>query len=149
MDYTTKSLNFQRMRIVWWLPTKKLTSELFIVRNVNQSLQNRIINLEKQQFTQNNTTDVEISEISNEVSDRNLEQTITGTCSDSGIDINPLDIDSCHRLQPERNAINTTKQLIMIFVNRKHSKLFFSIKRTLARKVRCFLAVHCVPIIGY
>lgn len=58
MDYTTKSLNFQRMRIVWWLPTKKLTSELFIVRNVNQSLQNRIINLENQQFTQNNTTDL-------------------------------------------------------------------------------------------
>ena len=149
MDYTTKSLNFQRMRIVWWLPTKKLTSELFIVRNVNQSLQNRIINLEKQQFTQNNTTDVEISGISNEVSDRNLEQTITGICRDSGIDINPLDIDGCHRLQPERNAINTTKQLIMKFVNRKHSKLFFSIKRTLTRKVRCFLAIHCVPIIDY
>ena len=58
VDYTTKSLNFQRMWIVWWLPTKKLTRESFIVRNVNQSLQNRIINLEKQQFTQSNTTDL-------------------------------------------------------------------------------------------
>ena len=31
---------------------EKLNSELFIVRNVNQNLQNRIINLEKQQLQQ-------------------------------------------------------------------------------------------------
>ena len=31
---------------------EKLNSELFIVRNINQNLQNRIINLEKQQLQQ-------------------------------------------------------------------------------------------------
>ena len=35
---------------------KKLKSGFLIVRNVNQNLQNKIINLEKQQFTQNNKT---------------------------------------------------------------------------------------------
>ena len=40
---------------------KKLKSGFLIVRNVNQNLQNKIINLEKEQFTQNNTTNVKMS----------------------------------------------------------------------------------------
>ena len=55
---------------------KKLNSELLIVRNVNRNLQNRIINLEKQQSKSeqyNRRNNVEISGISNEVSDQNLE----------------------------------------------------------------------------
>ena len=58
---------------------KKLNSELMIIRNVNQNLQNRIINLEKQQSKSeqyNRHSNVEISGISNEVSGQNLEGTI-------------------------------------------------------------------------
>ena len=47
---------------------EKLNSELLIVRNVNQNLQNRIINLEKQQSKSeqyNRRNNVEISGISN------------------------------------------------------------------------------------
>ena len=40
---------------------EKLNSELLIVRNVNQNLQNRIINLEKQQSKSEQITDVTMS----------------------------------------------------------------------------------------
>ena len=55
---------------------EKSNSELLIVRNVNQNLQNRIINPEEQQSKSeqyNRRNNVEISGISNEISDQNLE----------------------------------------------------------------------------
>ena len=79
------SENVDRLMIA----NKKLNSELLIVRNINQNLQNRITNLEKQQSKSeqyNRRNNVEISGISNEVSDRNVEQTVIGICKDSGID---------------------------------------------------------------
>ena len=85
---------------------KKLNSELLIVRNVNQDFQNGIINLEKQQSKSeqcNRRSNVEISEISSEVSDQILEEPVIGICRDSGIDVNSLDIEGCHRLPLGRN----------------------------------------------
>ena len=61
----------------------KLNSELLIVRNVNQNLQNRITNLEKQQSKleqYNRRNNIEITGISNEVSNKNLEETVIGIC---------------------------------------------------------------------
>ena len=49
---------------------RKLNSELLIVRNVNQNLQNRTVNLEKQQSKleqYNRGNNVKVSRISNEV----------------------------------------------------------------------------------
>ena len=80
---------------------EKLNSEFLIVRNVNQNLQSRIINLKKQQSKSEQykrRNNVEISGISNEVSDQNLEQTVIGICKDFGIEVNSLDIEGCHRL---------------------------------------------------
>ena len=76
---------------------EKLNSELLIARNVNQNLQNRIMNLEKQKSKTeqyNRQNDVEVSGISNEVSDQNLEETVIGICKDSEIYklVNTLDI---------------------------------------------------------
>ena len=74
---------------------EKMNSELLIVRNVNQNLQNRTINIEKQQSKSeqyNRRNNVEISGIFNEVSDQNFEQTVIEICKDFGIDVNPLDI---------------------------------------------------------
>ena len=61
----------------------KLNSELLIVRNINQNLQNRITNLEKQQSKSeqyNRRNNIEITGISNEVSNKNLEETVIGIC---------------------------------------------------------------------
>ena len=71
----------------------KLNSELLIVRNVKQNLQNRIKYLERQQSESeqyNRRYNVKISGISNEVSDQNLEETVIGICKDFGIDVNSL-----------------------------------------------------------
>ena len=80
---------------------KKLNSELLIVRNVDQNLQNRIVNLEKQQSKleqYNRGNNVKVSRISNEVWDQNLEETwICNYNKNSGIDVNTLDIEGCHR----------------------------------------------------
>ena len=104
---------------------KKLNIELLIFRNVNQNLQNRIVNLEKQQSKSeeyNRRNNVKISGISNKFSDQNIEETVIGICKNSGIDVNPLDIEGCHRLPLGRNATNTTKRVIVKFVNRKYSE---------------------------
>ena len=82
---------------------EKLNSELLIVRNVNQNLQNRIVNLQKQQSKSeqyNRRNNVEITGISNEC--------VIRIWKDSGIDVNSLDIEGCHRLPLGRNATNTT-----------------------------------------
>ena len=110
---------------------EKLNSELLIVRNVNQNLQNRIINLKKQQSKSeqyNRRNNVEISGISNEVSDQNPEQTVI--------------IVDCHRLPLGKNATNTIKRAIMKFVNRKHTEDM--LQRT-KDKVKVFVSHSLCP----
>ena len=122
----------------------KLNSELLIVRNVSQNLQNRIINLEKQQFKSeryNRCKNVEISGISNEVSDQNLEEIVIGICKDYKIEVNSLDIEGCHRLPLGRNAISTNKSVNVKFVNRKHSEAMLQRKKDIIKKSK-MLASH-------
>ena len=110
---------------------EKLNSELLIVRNVNQNLQNRIINLKKQQSKSeqyNRRNNVEISGISNEVSDQNPEQTVI--------------IVDCHRLPLGKNATNTIKRAIMKFVNRKHTEDMLQRKKD---KVKEFVSHSLCP----
>ena len=122
---------------------KKLNSELLTARNVSQNHQNRIIDLEKQQSKSeqySRCSNVEISVISNEVSDQNLEQIIIGICKDSKIEVNPLDTEGCHRLPLERNATSTTKQVIVKFVNRKLSKAMLQHKKDINQKSKVFVS---------
>ena len=131
---------------------EKLNSELLIVRNLNPNPQNSIINLEKQQSKSeqcNRRNNVEISGISNEVSDQNLEQTLIGNRKDSGIEVNPLDIEGCHRLPLGRNATNTTKQVIVKFVNRKHSKAMLQHKKDINQKSKVFVSHLLCPYYGF
>ena len=119
----------------------KSNSELLIVRNVSQNLQNRIINLEKQQFKSeqyNRCNNVEISGISNEVSDQNLEEIVIGICKDYKIEVNSLDIEGCHRLPLGRNAISTNKSVNVKFVNRKHSEAMLQRKKDIIKKSKMF-----------
>lgn len=52
---------------------------------------------------------MEISTILIKVLDQTFNQTLIRICKDSGIDINPLDIEDCHRLTLGRNSINTNE----------------------------------------
>ena len=127
---------------------EKLNSELLIVGNFNQNLQNWIINLEKQQSKSeqySRRNNVEISGISNEDLDQNLEQTVIGICKDSGIEVNPLDIEGCHRLPLGRNATNNTKRVIVKFVNRKHFEAMLQRKKDISQKSKVFVSHSLCP----
>ena len=95
-----------------------------VVKSVNNILENRIVNLEKQllkneQYGRCNNG--EISGISNDILDEDLEENIK-ICQDSNINMSPMDIEGCHRLPLGRNSTNTLKQVIVKFVNRNHSE---------------------------
>ena len=116
---------------------EKLSSELLIVRNVNENLQNRTITLEKQQSNSeqyNRRNNVGISGISNEVVNQNLEQIVIGICKDSEIDVNPLDIKGCHRIPLGRNATNTTKKVIMNIISSRLSEAMLQRKKDMNQK---------------
>ena len=64
---------------------------------------------------------VEISGISNKVSDENLKKKMTGICKELGIDLNPYNIESCHILPSGRVNRSNNKRVIPKLVSRKHS----------------------------
>ena len=111
---------------------ERLTSELSIVKKVNNVLENRIVNLEQklsknEQYGRRNN--VEISEISNQIPDQDLEENVVKICKDSDINISAMDIEGCDRLPLGRNSINTTKRVIVKFVNGKHSEAMLQRKK--------------------
>ena len=64
---------------------RKLTSELVITKNVNSRLEERIINLEKnqakgEQYSRRNN--VELSDIPNSIRDEDLENTVINICKE-------------------------------------------------------------------
>ena len=125
---------------------EKLSSELLIAGNVNQNLQNRIVNLEKQQSKSeqyNRCNNDEISEISNEHSDQNLEETVI--LKYFGIEVNLLDIQGCHRVPFGRNATNTTKRVMVKLVNRKHSEAMLQRKKDINKKSKVFFNRSLCP----
>ena len=81
------------------LENRKLTSELVITKNVNSRLEERIINLEKnqakgEQYSRRNN--VELSGIPNSICDEGLENNVINICKESGIDVDARDIEGCH-----------------------------------------------------
>ena len=57
--------------------------------------------------------------VSNKIPDQDLEKKILKICKDSDINLSHSHIEDFHRLPLGRNAINTTKRVIVKFVNRK------------------------------
>ena len=127
---------------------KRLTSELTVLKNVNIILENRIVNLEKQllkneQYGRHNN--VEISGISNQLQDQDLEENIIKMCKDSDINIPHMDIEACHRLPLGRNLTNTTKRVIVKFVNRKRSEAMLQQKKDINSKNKVFVTHSLCP----
>ena len=105
-----------------------------VVSNTNTLLVTRVTELEKQQAKMeqySRRNDVEISGISNEVSDENLEKKVIDICKESGIDLNPYDIEACHRLPSGRVNTSNSKRVIVKFVNRKHSEAMLRLKKSI------------------
>ena len=123
---------------------EKFDNELLIVTNANQNLQKRMLNLEKQLSKSqqcNRCNNVKISGISNEVWDAKiLNKLWSKSLKDSGIDVNPLDMEGCHILPLGWNATNATKLVIMKFVNRKHSEATLWHKKDINQKSKVFVS---------
>ena len=78
---------------------EKTTSALVMVKNFSINLASRIIDLEKlqaktEQYNRRNY--VEISGISSEITDEDLENNVIDICKNSNVIINPTDITVCH-----------------------------------------------------
>ena len=119
------------------LENRKLTSELVITKNVNSRLEERIINLEKnqakgEQYSRRNN--VELSGIPNSICDEDLENTVINICKESGIDVNARDIEGCHRLPLSRNSRGHDKRVIVKFVNRKYAEAMLKDKKRISGK---------------
>ena len=81
------------------LENRKFTSELDITKNVNSRLEERIINLQKNQAKverDSRRNNVELSGIPNSICDEDLENTVINICKESGIDVDARDIEGCH-----------------------------------------------------
>ena len=58
---------------------------------------------------------VQISEVSNEIPDQDLEENIVKICKDLDINVSHIEIEGCHGLPLGRNTINITKQVTALF----------------------------------
>ena len=127
---------------------EKITCELIIVKNVNVNLENRIVNLEKMQAKAeqyNRRDNVEISGISNEIPNEDLENHVTEICKNSNIMINPTDIEGCHCLPLGRNSTTNNKRVIVKFVNRKHFELMLRSKKSISSKSKVHINNSLCP----
>ena len=112
----------------------KISSQMMIVSTANILLVTCVTELEKQQskvkqYSRRNN--VEISDISNEVSDESLEKKVIDICKESGIHLNPYDIVACHRLPPGCVNKSNCKHVIVKFINRKHSEAMLHLKKSI------------------
>ena len=93
---------------------EKIRSELAVVKNVNTKLEERIISLEKnqaksKQYSRRNK--IELSCIPNDIPEDNLEKVLIDICHDFGLEIEPKDIEGCHRLPVLRYSRALIKEL--------------------------------------
>ena len=59
---------------------------------------------------------MEISRIPSSIRDEDLENTVISICKDFGVEIDPKNIESCHRLPFSRNSRVQDKRMIVKFV---------------------------------
>ena len=150
VDSHVKDLCYQTEKLIEGLndvvaTNEKIASELLIVKNVNSNLEKRITTLEKlqekaEQYNKRNS--VEISGISNDVLDNDLEEKVIEICKDSDIVITSSDIEGCHRLPLGRNSTSENKRVIAKFVYRKHSELMLCLKKSISSNLAKWLSVR-------
>ena len=119
------------------LENRKLTSELIITKNVNNRLEERIINLEKnqakgEQYSRRNN--VELSGIPNSICDEDLENTVINISKESRINMDTRDLEGCHRLPLSRNSRGHDKKVIVKFVNQKYAEALLKDKKRISGK---------------
>ena len=90
------------------------------MKNVNTKLEERIISLEKnqsksEQYSRRNN--IELYGIPNDIPKNNLEKVVIDICHNSGLEIDPKDIEGCHHLPVSRYSRDSNKRVNRKFVN--------------------------------
>ena len=90
------------------------------MKKVNTLLEKRVTELEKSQtkaehYSRRNN--VEFSGIPHEILDNSLEDEVIDICKDAGIETGHMGIKGCHRLLFSKNNTDSTKHVIVTFVN--------------------------------
>ena len=93
-----------------------------------------------EQYSQHNN--IELSGIPNDIPEDNLEKVVIDICHDSDVEIEPKDIEGCHRLPASRYSRDSNKRVIVKFVNRKHPEAMLRNKRSISNKDFSHLNVH-------
>ena len=92
------------------------------------------------QYSQHNN--IELSGIPNDIPEDNLEKVVIDICHDSDVEIEPKDIEGCHRLPVSRYSRDSNKRVIVKFVNRKHPEAMLRNKKSISNKDFSHLNVH-------
>ena len=85
---------------------------------------------------------MELSGIPNVIPEDNLEKVVTDICHNSDVEIEPKDIEGCHRLPVSRYSRNSNKRVIVKFVNRKDPEAMLRNKKSSINKDFSHLNVH-------
>ena len=118
---------------------EQLNIQIFICKNVNKHLEEKVVKLEKaqamsEQYSRRNN--IELAGIPKSIKDNVLEETIINICEEHGIDISPMDIEACHRLPLSNAQANKDPsqcmRVIVKFFNRKLPKRLLQIKKTIS-----------------
>ena len=118
---------------------EQLNIQIFICKNVNKHLEEKVVKLEKaqamsEQYSRRNN--IELAGFPKSIKDNVFEETIINICEEHGIDISPMDIEACHRLPLSNAQANKDpsqcKRVIVKFFNRKLPKRLLQIKKTIS-----------------
>ena len=93
-----------------------------------------------EQYSQHNN--IELSGIPNDIPEDNLEKVVIDICHDSDVEIEPKDIEGCHRLPVFRYSRDSNKRVTVKFVNRKHPEAMLRNKKSISNKDFSHLNVH-------
>ena len=112
---------------------------------MNTKLEERIISYEKNEAKSDKYSrriNIELSGILHDIPEGNLEKVLIDISYDSGLGIEPKDIEGCHRLPVSRYSIDSNKRVIVKFVNRKHRESLLRNKKSIGSKDSSHLNVH-------
>ena len=67
-----------------------------------------------------------------------------GICKESGIDLNPYDIEACHRL-PSGHVNTSNSKCVVKFVNKKHSEAMLCLKKSINSRSNVYITNSLCP----
>ena len=107
------------------------------MKNVNAKLEERIISLEKSQAKSeqySRLNNIELSGVPKDIPEYNLEKVVIEICHDSDLEIEPKQIERCHRLPASRYIRDSNKRIIVKLINIKYPEAMLRNRKSINNK---------------